>query len=100
MLHLIPLFPFVGFLINATLGRRLSKTVSGSIATAAMGFAFGYSVLLVYRLVHMTPVVTVVFVVFVLATRLLFGRSSGRRRQLLHRGHRAAVRFQRGGGIL
>jgi NADH-quinone oxidoreductase subunit L len=56
VLHLIPLFPFVGFLINAALGRRLSKTVSGGIATGAMAFAFGYSVILVYRLIHMTPV--------------------------------------------
>ena len=41
MLHLIPLLPFAGFLINASLGRRLSKTVSGLLATGAMAFSFG-----------------------------------------------------------
>ena len=36
MLSLIPLLPFVGFLINTTLGRRLPKKVSGGVATAVM----------------------------------------------------------------
>ena len=40
MLLLIPLLPFVGFLINATLGRRLPKAVSGLVAVAAMGASF------------------------------------------------------------
>src|SRR5262245_46630296 len=40
MLTLIPLLPFVGFLINASLGRRLSKGVSGGVACAAMIGAF------------------------------------------------------------
>ena len=30
MLLLIPLLPFVGFLINTSLGRRLPKAVSGA----------------------------------------------------------------------
>ena len=36
MLLLIPLFPFIGFLVNASVGRRLSKSVSGLVAVAAM----------------------------------------------------------------
>jgi len=56
VLYLIPLFPFAGFLLNATLGRRLSKSVSGGIATAAMAVAFGYSVVLVYHLLGSTAV--------------------------------------------
>ncbi len=40
MLLLIPLLPFLGFVVNAGVGRRLSKTVSGGIACAAMIGAF------------------------------------------------------------
>jgi NADH-quinone oxidoreductase subunit L len=40
MLLLIPLLPFLGFLINAFLGRRLPKSVSGGIACLAMIAAF------------------------------------------------------------
>ncbi len=43
MLLFIILAPFIGFLINATLGRRLSKAVSGGVAVAAMLVAFGLS---------------------------------------------------------
>ena len=32
MLALIPLFPFLGFVVNSTLGKRLSKNVSGGLA--------------------------------------------------------------------
>src|SRR6476646_5504073 len=44
MLLLIPLLPFVGFLINTSLGRRLPKAVSGAIACLMMLVAFGVSV--------------------------------------------------------
>src|SRR3954453_10852042 len=44
MLLLIPLLPFLGFLINAGLGRRLPKSVSGGVACLAMVGAFGVSV--------------------------------------------------------
>ena len=40
MLLLIPLLPFLGFLTNLALGRRLSKAVSGGLACAAMFGAF------------------------------------------------------------
>ena len=43
MLLFIILAPFIGFLINATLGRRLTKAVSGGVAVAAMLVAFGLS---------------------------------------------------------
>jgi NADH-quinone oxidoreductase subunit L len=51
-LSLIPLLPFLGFVINAAFGRRLSKSVSGGIATGAMGLSFGVSVAVVWELLH------------------------------------------------
>src|SRR5215218_1794200 len=45
MLLLIPLLPFAGFLINAFLGRRLPKPVSGGIACLAIIGSFVVSVL-------------------------------------------------------
>jgi NADH-quinone oxidoreductase subunit L len=44
MLLLIPLLPLVGFLINASLGRRLPKVVSGGIACLTMIVSFVVSV--------------------------------------------------------
>ena len=55
-LFLIPLVPFVGFLFNATLGRRASKSVSGSVAVAAMGASFGIALLSVWAMLGSTPV--------------------------------------------
>jgi NADH-quinone oxidoreductase subunit L len=52
-LALIPLLPFAGFLINAFLGRRLPKTVSGSLATAMMAISFVISVMQVLALMGM-----------------------------------------------
>jgi NADH-quinone oxidoreductase subunit L len=40
MLLLIPLLPFVGFLVNASLGRRLPKSVSGLVACLAIIASF------------------------------------------------------------
>jgi len=45
MLSLIPALPLLGFLINACLGRRLAKTVSGGVACLAMLASFAVSVL-------------------------------------------------------
>jgi NADH-quinone oxidoreductase subunit L len=45
MLLLIPLLPFLGFVVNAFLGRRLPKTVSGGIACLAIIGAFVVSVM-------------------------------------------------------
>jgi NADH-quinone oxidoreductase subunit L len=55
-LALIPLLPFLGFLINAVAGRRLSKSVSGGLATAAMGLSFGVSAAVVWELLRLEPV--------------------------------------------
>jgi NADH-quinone oxidoreductase subunit L len=52
MLLLIPLLPFVGFLINAALGRRLPKAVSGGLACLVMLAAFGVSLASSLTMVH------------------------------------------------
>ena len=51
MLLLIPLLPFLGFLLNAGVGRRLAKPVSGGVACAAMLASFAVSAMAVLRLV-------------------------------------------------
>src|ERR1700750_2154551 len=48
MLSLIPLFPLLGFVVNACLGRRLPKSISGGLACAAMIASFIVSVVLVW----------------------------------------------------
>jgi NADH-quinone oxidoreductase subunit L len=53
MLALIPLFPFIGFLVNLTLGRRLSKGLSGAIACAAMIASFAVAVMSVLEIAGM-----------------------------------------------
>ena len=50
MLALIPLLPFLGFLVNAGLGRRLSKGVSGGLACLVMLASFAVAVLQVLAL--------------------------------------------------
>src|SRR5262245_34097885 len=50
MLALIPLFPFAGFLVNATLGRRLPKAVSGGLASLVMLASFVVSVISVLEI--------------------------------------------------
>jgi len=56
VLLLIPLLPFLGFLINATVGRRWSQGLSGGIATAAMAGAFGVSVAAVWTMLGLEPI--------------------------------------------
>ena len=51
MLALIPLFPLLGFVINATLGRRLPKSISGGLASGWMLGSFAVSVAVVWRLI-------------------------------------------------
>ena len=48
MLLLIPLFPLAGFVVNASLGRRLAKSISGGLACGAMIASFLVSVFLVW----------------------------------------------------
>jgi len=55
VLALIPFFPLAGFLVNATMGRRLSKRVSGGIATLAMLASFVVSASLAWRLLGLSP---------------------------------------------
>jgi len=43
MLLLIPLLPFLGFLVNASFGRRLSKAAAGAIACSVMIASFAVS---------------------------------------------------------
>jgi NADH-quinone oxidoreductase subunit L len=50
MLLLIPLFPFAGFVVNAFLGRRLSKSISGGLACLAMIASFAVSVLAIWTM--------------------------------------------------
>jgi NADH-quinone oxidoreductase subunit L len=56
VLYLIPLLPLAGFVVNATIGRRLSKTVSAAVAVGAMALSFGWSAAVVWRLLHLEPV--------------------------------------------
>jgi len=50
VLALIPLLPFAGFLVNATLGRRLPKSVSGGLASLVMLASFVISVISVVQI--------------------------------------------------
>ena len=51
MLLLIPLLPFLGFLVNACLGGKLTKGVSGGVACASIIASFGLSVAAVWGVV-------------------------------------------------
>ena len=55
MLLLIPLFPFLGFLVNASVGRRLTKAGSGGVACGVMILSFIISLAGVIRLVSLEP---------------------------------------------
>jgi NADH-quinone oxidoreductase subunit L len=56
VLYPIPLFPLLGFLINASFGRRLPKAVSGWVATGAMLASFGWALGAVWRMLALEPV--------------------------------------------
>jgi NADH-quinone oxidoreductase subunit L len=55
MLLLIPLLPFLGFLINAGVGRRIRKSAAGAVACGVMLASFAVSVASVIELVQMPP---------------------------------------------
>jgi NADH-quinone oxidoreductase subunit L len=55
MLLLIPLLPLIGFLVNASFGRRLSKAAAGAVACAAMIGSFLVSAAAVWRLAALAP---------------------------------------------
>jgi NADH-quinone oxidoreductase subunit L len=50
MLLLIPLLPFLGFLLNASFGKRISKAASGAVACGAMVVSFAISLVSVWQL--------------------------------------------------
>jgi NADH-quinone oxidoreductase subunit L len=51
MLLLIPLLPFLGFLLNASFGKRISKAAAGAVACGAMLGSFVVSLVSVWQLV-------------------------------------------------
>ena len=53
MLLLIPLLPFVGFVVNAGLGRRIGRTAAGAVACGAMIASFLVSAAAAGRLIGM-----------------------------------------------
>ena len=53
MLPLIPLLPFLGFLLNASFGRRVSKAAAGAVACGAMLGSFLVSLAAVWQLVRL-----------------------------------------------
>jgi NADH-quinone oxidoreductase subunit L len=55
-LLLIPLLPFLGFVVNATMGRRLSKQVSAAVAVGAMVVSFAVALGVFWAMLHTTPV--------------------------------------------
>ena len=55
MLALIPLFPLLGFVVNATMGRRLPKAISGGLASLVMLASFVVSVISVMKLAALAP---------------------------------------------
>ncbi len=55
MLLLIPLLPFVGFLVNASVGRRVTKGTSGAVACGTVIASFLVSCVAVLNLVALEP---------------------------------------------
>jgi NADH-quinone oxidoreductase subunit L len=55
LIPLIPLLPFAGFVVNATMGKRLPKSISGGLASLVMVLSFGISAYLVWQLAQMAP---------------------------------------------
>ena len=51
MLIFIPLLPFIGFVINAFLGKRLPKSISGGLACAAIVGSFAVALAAVWSVV-------------------------------------------------
>jgi NADH-quinone oxidoreductase subunit L len=52
LVALIPLFPLIGFLINGFFGKKISKGLSGTIATLAVLASFIVSLLIFFELEH------------------------------------------------
>ena len=54
LVALIPLFPLLGFLINGFFGKKMSKGLSGTIASLAVLASFVVSLLIFFELEHST----------------------------------------------
>ena len=54
LIALVPLFPLIGFLINGFYGKKLSKGLSGGIASVSILASFVVSVLAFLELHHST----------------------------------------------
>ena len=52
LVALIPLFPLLGFLINGFFGKKISKSLSGWIASLAVLASFAISLLIFFELEH------------------------------------------------
>lgn len=52
---LIPLFPFIGFLINGLLGRRLGKGAVSVVGPSAIGLSFLTAILIFFELIGKPP---------------------------------------------
>ena len=55
MIALIPLLPLLGFVVNASLGSRLSRSLSGGLASAVMLASFAVSLIVVGEVVNLAP---------------------------------------------
>jgi NADH-quinone oxidoreductase subunit L len=55
MLLLIPVLPFLGFLVNASFGARISRRGSGAVACGAMIASFAVAAVAVARLLALDP---------------------------------------------
>ncbi len=55
LVWLIPLFPFIGFLINGLLGRRLGKGVVSVVGPSVIGLSFLTSILIFLELIKLPP---------------------------------------------
>jgi len=55
LLLLIPLLPFLGFLVNASVGRRIAKGASGVVACGAIVASFAVSAIAVANLLRFAP---------------------------------------------
>lgn len=53
LVGLVPLFPLIGFLINGFFGKKLSKGLSGTIASVAVLASFVVSLLLFFEVQHL-----------------------------------------------
>lgn len=52
LVALVPLFPLLGFLINGFFGKKISKGLSGTVATLSVAASFVLSLLIFFELEH------------------------------------------------